>query len=110
MSVQGSAVIGAKAGAIGMILDKNGGIYASLAVGPGVSMEIPATVSFGVVKDKNYINSISGYFGVVTAQGGVGESVGISESGAVAQINISPSVELSVAAGKVWYIGNIWEI
>ena len=95
------------AGAAGLIIDRDGNLYGTIAMGPGVSLGTPVTFSFGVIKDKDYTNSIPGYFGTITARGGVGGTIGISGSGAVTEVNISPSVSLSASVGYIWYIGNI---
>lgn len=107
MSVQGEAALGVKAFAGGCIIDRHGNIYGTFAAGPGVSLGVPVAVSFGVIKDKDYTNSIPGYFGTITARGGVGGTIGVSGSGAVTEVTISPSVSLSASAGLIWYIGNI---
>ena len=98
---------GRLAGAGGLIIDRDGNLYGTIAMGPGVSLGTPITASFGVIKDKDYTNSIPGYFGTITARGGVGGTIGISGSGAVTEVNISPSVSLSASVGYIWYIGNI---
>lgn len=54
--------------------------------------------------------SIQGYFGTITARGGVGGTIGISGSGAVTEVNIAPSVSLSASVGYIWYIGNIEDL
>ena len=95
------------AGAAGLIMDRDGNLYGTIAIGPGVSLGTPVTFSFGVIKDKDYTNSIPGYFGTITARGGVGGTISISGSGAVTEVNISPSVSLSASVGYIWYIGNI---
>ena len=107
MSVQGEAALGVKTFAGGCIIDRHGNIYGTFAAGPGVSLGVPVAVSFGVIKDKDYTNSIPGYFGTITARGGVGGTIGVSGSGAVTEVTISPSVSLSASAGLIWYIGNI---
>ena len=107
MSVQIEAAVGIKAGARGLIIDRDGNLYGTIAMGPEVSLGTPVTFSFGVIKDKYYTNSIPGYFGTITARGGVGGTIGISGSGAVTEVNISPSVSLSASVGYIWYIGNI---
>ena len=95
------------AGAGGLIIDRDGNLYGTIAMGPGVSLGTPVTVSFVVIKDKDYTNSIPGYFGTITARGGVGGTIVISGSGAVTEVNISPSVSLSASVGYIWYIGNL---
>lgn len=95
------------AGAAGLIIDRDGNLYGTIAMGPGVSLGTPVAVSFGVIKDKDYTNSIPGYFGTITARGGVGGTIGISGSGAVTEVTLSPSVSLSASVGYIWYIGNI---
>ena len=98
---------GRLAGAVGLIIDRDGNLYGTIAMGPGVSLGTPVTVSFGVIKDKDYTNSIPGYFGTITARGGVGGTIVISGSGAVTEVNISPSVSLSASVRYIWYIGNL---
>ena len=95
------------AGAAGLIIDRDGNLYGTIAMGPGVSLGTPITASFGVIKDKDYTNSIPGYFGTITARGGVGGTIGISGSGAVTEVTISPSVSLAASVGYIWYIGNL---
>ena len=95
------------AGAAGLIIDRDGNLYGTIAMGPGVSLGTPVAVSFGVIKDKDYTNSIPGYFGTITARGGVGGTIGISGSGAVTEVTLSPSVSLSASVGYIWYIGNL---
>lgn len=97
----------AVAGAAGLIIDRDGNLYGTIAVGPRVSLGEPVTVAFGVIKNKNYKESIPGYFGTITARSGVGGTIGVSESGAVTEVNIAPSVSLSASVGHIWYIGNI---
>ena len=98
---------GRLAGAGGLIIDRDGNLYGTIAMGPGVSLGTPITASFGVIKDKDYTNSIPGYFGTITARGGVGGTIGISGSGAVTEVTISPSVSLAASVGYIWYIGNL---
>ena len=98
---------GRLAGAAGLIIDRDGNLYGTIAMGPGVSLGTPITASFGVIKDKDYTNSIPGYFGTITARGGVGGTIGISGSGAVTEVTISPSVSLAASVGYIWYIGNL---
>ena len=95
------------------IVDKFGNVYGSLALAPGVTAELPGSISKRYLPSsislisENYISAMEGFYGAGTARGVMGGNISLSQAGIISELNAGANAELSVEFGYTWYIGNI---